>query len=424
MTKNSQTKLLKEITCPFCSLLCDDLEISCQQERLKVSANGCPIAVTGFEYKIADIAPHIHGEACTLEQAIEHAARILSNARHPLISGLGTDVAGSRAAIHLAESVGAILDHEKSDGAIRNILVLQSGGWIMTTLAELKNRADLVVFIGTDLSNNYPRFYERFIWNQSSLAGLKSNSRELIYIGKGLNTGAGINPAGVKPTVINSDSNNLLEYITVIRAMLKGMPVRAEQISHNKLAMLRKVAEQILSAEYGVFVWAPGELTEPHAELLIQSICEMVKELNKSGRYAGLSIGGGNGGITFQSVCAWQSGYPGRVSYANGYPEYNPYHLSTRETLTKSEADALLWISSLDGKLKPPKTTIPSIVLSRPSRRQALDAEVYIPVGTPGLDQSGNMFRTDSIVNLPLKQLRQSQYMSVSTILNSIRQAL
>ena len=187
---------------------------------------------------------------------------------------------------------------------------------------------------------------------------------------------------------------------------------------------MKKIAIRIKAANYSVFIWAPGELQTPHAELVIQTTCEMVKELNKTIRSAGLSIGGSNGGATFNNVCTWQSGYPSRISYNKGYPEYLPYKFSTQEALQRTEADALLWISSFDQSSKPPQTSIPTIALSRPVRKIALDVEVYIPVGTPGLDHTGNLFRTDVVVNMPLKQIRQSQILSVSDVLTKIQHAL
>jgi formylmethanofuran dehydrogenase subunit B len=46
--------------------------------------------------------------------------------------------------------------------------------------------------------------------------------------------------------------------------------------------------------------------------------------------------------------------------------------------------------------------------------------DVYIPVATPGLDHTGQMIRTDSVVSLSLKQIRESKRMSVSGILNRV----
>ncbi len=424
MPPNSQAKLLKEVTCPFCSLLCDDLELKSHSGKLTIKRNGCPKAIHWFEFKDPDITTYIHGIKASFDEAIEHAAEILKNARQPIITGLGTDVAGSRAAMQLAETTGAILDHGESAGFISNILTLQTGGWVLTTLAELKNRADMIVFIGTDGISNYPRFFERFIWNQHSLSGLKKNSREIIYIGNKLNTDPGITPDGKKSTIVNCSEEDLCETIAILRTLLKGNEIKSKTIARKRISTLRKISERLKKANYCVFVWAPGEFSIPHAELLVQTICELIKELNQTSRYAGLPLGGNNGSASFVNVCSWQSGYPLRISYTDGYPKYDPHNYSTTEALNKNEADAMLWISSFFSDETPPQTSVPTIVLSRPSKKVALDTEVYFPVGTPGLDHAGNMFRVDNIVNLPLMQTRQTHFVSVSDVLTKIQNAL
>lgn len=424
MAPHSRSKSFKDVTCPFCSLLCDDLVLNNQADDLTIQRNGCPKAVRGFQRKDPHIPPHIHGKETTLDEAVEHAAKILGKARQPIITGLGTDVSGSRAAMSLAETTGAIVDHSHGDAAVKNVMVLQTTGWMLTTLAELKNRADMIIFIGTDGHSNYPRFYDRFVWEQDSLSGLKKNAREIVYIGNNLKTREGISPAGKKPTVIKCADESVGETVSVIRALLNGNDITSEYISNRRLSDLRKLSGRIKDADYPVFVWAAGELTSTHSELTIHSICELVKDLNKSSRAAGLSLAGSNGGVSFLNVCTWQSGYPLRVNYTAGYPHYDLYNHATTETLRKTEADAMLWISSFEADFIPPQTSIPTVVLSRPSIKNALDAEVYIPVGTPGLDHAGNLFRTDNVVNLPLKQVRQTGYQSVADILSRIQEKL
>src|SRR5690606_36023691 len=105
------------------------------------------------------VFPRIKGKNSSLDDAVQHAVKILKASNQPLIAGLGTDVNGMRSAMLLAEKTGAVIDHMYSDGAYRNIKVLQDHGWIMTTMAEIRNRADLIIFAGTDGATNYPRFF-------------------------------------------------------------------------------------------------------------------------------------------------------------------------------------------------------------------------------------------------------------------------
>ncbi|MEX2524825.1 MAG: formylmethanofuran dehydrogenase subunit B [Gammaproteobacteria bacterium] len=419
MANKSQTH--KDVVCPFCSLLCDDLIVEERDAHLTVLENGCGKSRRGFESTSRHGGPMLRGQPVAIDEAVNKAAALLKKSRRPLISGLGCDVAGSRAAMLLAEQAGAVIDHGQSDAAVHNLLALQEGGWIMTTLTELKNRADFVLFLGTDTVNNYPRFFERYIWNESSLFLQGKTPRKLAYLGHRLDTRPGIPPSGKKPLSINCDSEALIDYVTLLTAMLRDKDFKSEFVSAQKQNKLQKLAEEMKQARYGVIVWSPGEVSIEHGELLVQSISDLIRYLNRRGRFAGLSLGGDNGGASFTNVCAWQTGYPLRVDYGGGAPRYNAWRHSTRHMLSGGLADTLLWISAYESQPERPKTSIATIVLSCIADETA---EVYIPVGTPGLDHPGNLFRTDSVVNLPLKSLRSPAAPDAADILSRISGAL
>ena len=92
--------------------------------------------------------------------------------------------------------------------------------------------------------------------------------------------------------------------------------------------------------------------------------------------------------------------------------------------LQKNEADALLWVSSFNEKRAQPETTIPTVVLGRSGMSFSKEPDVYIPVATPGIDHSGHVYRTDSVVALPLRKLRESALPSVAQVVAEIEKAL
>jgi formylmethanofuran dehydrogenase subunit B len=417
-------KTFHDVPCPFCSLLCDDLVIKNQNGSLKVRKNGCHRAISHFEQARPNAQPLIKGKATSLDDAISYTSAILRKASQPLIAGLGTDVNGMRSAIHLAERTGAIIDHMHSAGIMRNLRVVQDHGWIMTTLSEIKNRADLIIFAGTDGIKNFPRFFERVIWHKDALFNKKIRQREIVYIGEKLDTSAGKNPAGRQPVILECRQEQIGEIISTLHALVVGNTIRTASVAGIKIAELETLAEKLKKASYGVLVWAPGELDFPHAELTVRAFCELIKYLNRVTRFAGFSLGGNDGGISAMNVATWQSGYPLRVSYSKGYPEYDPYKYSTRNVLRKKEVDAMIWISSFSTDTKPPRAKIPTVILSTPLIKLDFRPDVFIPTGTPGLDHKGQLFRTDSVVSLPLKQINECRYPSVSIILSRVLNSL
>ncbi len=417
-TKSHQAIVLKDVPCPFCSLICDDLVIQNKEGKLTVKENGCAKVKAHFAQPLPDFKPTLKGKSCSIDEALEAAAKILKQSSQPLIAGLGTDIGGMRSVMHLADNIGATIDHMHSDGAIRNTLVLQDLGWVMTTMSEIKNRADFIIFAGTDASN-YPRFFERIIWNKDSLFS-DVKKRKLVYIGDKLNTSKGKSPEGKLPTVLKCEQEEINEIISVFHAIIAGNKIQPQKSAGISLTTLQKLAKQMEEAKYGVIVWAPGELNFPHAELTIQSICELVKYLTRTTRFAGFTLAGGDGAMSANSLSAWQSGFPLRVNFSKGFPRQDVGRNSTKSLLKNKEVDALVWISSFSSNTKPPKANIPTVVLATPETKLNFKPDVFIPVATPGVDHSGQLIRTDNVVSLPLKKLRDSKYMNVSDILNRI----
>ena len=74
-------------TCPACGLLCDDVLIENNNNKIKVLTKGCEKAVRFFEQPLTDISPQINGNLVTLQQAIAHAAKLLKASQQPLFSG-------------------------------------------------------------------------------------------------------------------------------------------------------------------------------------------------------------------------------------------------------------------------------------------------------------------------------------------------
>lgn len=413
-----------DVPCPFCSLLCDDLVISNNNGKLKVIDHGCHRAVQQFEKKLPVLKPKIDGKECSLQDAIKQAIKILKKSRQPLINGLATDVNGMRSALALAEKTGAIVDHMHSIGAFRNLRVLQDKGWIMTTLAEIKNRADLIIFAGTDAATNYPRFFERAVWNEYSLAKNNNKKRQLIYIGDNLDISHAKKSGAKTPINFSCKQDQIGEIISTLHALTVGNEINKTSVAGIKLSELEKLVGLMKKARYGVIVWAPGEMNFSHAELTVQSIGELVKYLNRSTRFAGFSLGGNDGGVTANSVCAWQSGYPLRINYGKGYPEHDPYKFSAGKVLKRMEVDAMLWISGFNSEIKPPNAKIPTILLSSNGVKSSHNPDVFIPIGIPGLNHTGQLFRTDSIVSLKLKKVKDDNQPAASEILDQILQGL
>jgi formylmethanofuran dehydrogenase subunit B len=419
MSDSAKPQIFENVPSPFCGIASDDLCIAVEGPDVKVVANGDPVTIAGFEYQGGDGCPRIKGQPVDLAEAVAAAAKIIQAAKLPVFSGFGSDVNETRAAFSLIDRSRGVFDQVRAEGGLRNLLVLSNSGWMATTLAELKNRVEVLVSFGTDIEANFPRFFDRFIWNETTLFGADTRQREIIYIGRAPSGEASISPDGRKPRVIPCRQDDLPKVAAALSALAGGIKLNTDSVAGIPIQDLEFVINRLKTAKYSVVTWAAGQLDFPHAELCVQQLCKAIIKINAETRCAGLPLGGQDGDRTASQVSAWLSGYPTRVSYAKGFPEYDPYHNSLARLLEQGEADAVIWYSSFTAS-PPPKTQAPTVVIGRDGMQFDAFPDVYIPVGVPGIDQEGLMYRCDNVVAMPLYKLRDSKLPNGADVLKLI----
>lgn len=423
-TTGDGTATFENVACPFCGILCDDLTVSRAGGQIKVVKNGCDKAAAGFERQVAGASASLNGRDVSLDEALATARDLIGTSSLPMYGGLGTDVDGIRAVMALAEKSGGVVDHALSEGQYRNFRVLQSTGWFMSTLTEVRNRADLIIVVGSDIHKLHPRFFERIVNTEASMLSESPEKRTVVFLGQGLDTSGAKGPRIGEVLTLPCPLDQVTDVISALRAIMKGAPVSGAEVAGVKVADIADLAARCRKASYGVMVWAPPSLAFPNAELTVQLVSELVKEINVTSRFACLSLGGNEGAVSAGAVCSWQSGYPLRVSFQTGKPDYDPLRHSIPRMLAAGEGDLLVWVASFTPDLGPPAAKVPTIVFGTPGLKLASPPAVFIPIGTPGADHAGRIVRCDNVVSLPLTNLGRAPLPKLAELLAKIELAL
>lgn len=425
MAGGAESDRATDVACPFCGLVCDDLVIDRTAAGLRVGAGGCPKAAAGFERRQRNDAPRIAGRPAGLDEAVARAAGILAGSRLPVFAGLGTDVAGVRAALALADRLGGAVDHLGSPALFRNLRVVQDDGWMTTTLGEVRNRVDLLLIVGGGVPSMFPRFFERCVWPAETLFGGEVKKRQVVLLGaEEEDTAAAAEAARAagagKPIAIPCRPGELPAAIASLRALLNGRRAENGPITD----VLQGLAQRMAGAKYGVVVWAAAGLGGPAGDLVVGVIADILRDLNRTTRFSGLPLAGGDNGVGANQVCTWQAGVPLRTAFGAGGPEHDFWRFDAARLAESGEADAVVWISSFRDDVPPPDGPAPLIALAMPGTRFARTPEVFVPVATPGVDHPGQIFRTDSVVALPLRGLRESALPRAADVLAELHRAV
>jgi formylmethanofuran dehydrogenase subunit B len=382
-------------TCPFCTLLCDGFAVEAEGERLALRGSDCPRAQRGLSHfgsRSSTAQPQVDGQPATLDDAVEHAAHLLAASRQPLFGGLATDVAGARALYPLACATGAIADHAGGASLLHNLRSMQDRGAFTTTLAEVRNRADVIVCVGSSPRDAFPE-----IWRRCGIGEALVAEREVVFLGEDIDPLLAGKP-GVSQHAVPLEGD-LFDTLSTLAALV------AERALPGASPTLVALAERLRAARYAVFVWEMAK--QPLHGALIAEVLnhQLVGTLNRHTRAATLPLGGNDGMLSVNQTFMWMSGLPLRSRAGPLGLEHEPHRYGAEQLLQDGGVDALLWISSFGPQPAPPSTALPCVVLGHPGTAVPAGA-VFIPVATPGIGGTGHLFRADGVVALPLEPLR------------------
>lgn len=399
-------------TCPFCPLLCDRFQALPDAHGVpQLHGSDCSVARASLAACAApaDASPRLGGQACSLEAAVQAAARHLAAARQPLMGGLGTDVAGARALFALARATGAIADPAAGRALAQVLRAQQDRGGYTTTLAEVRERADLIVMVGSWAPLRAPELLPR------ALMGRADDPPSLMALGCEAPAAAHGVPVMAVPV-----RRDLFHSLAELTALVAGRAVRDPDPA------LAELAGQLKAARYAVLVWEPAQMG-PHAALLIERLQQLIGLLNAKGRAAGFPMGGGDGAATVNQVFTWLSGLPLRGRVGPLGPEHEPLRFDAATLIERGEVDALLWVSSYRLAEVPALMKGWRIVLGLPALAQQLGDEsrtLFIPVATPGVHTAGHLCRADGVVMLPLHAAMKTGLPLLADVIRQIQQAL
>lgn len=396
------------VTCPFCGLVCDDLVLSDDG----LDARGCALATAGFRRGLGESRPHtVAGAPVDLATATAEALRLLKAARTPLFHGLAVDLHGIRALLALAERAGGIVDHLASAPLLANAAVARASGWVTATFAEIANRADVILLVGGDPSAAFPRFHERLVRNPAPL--YRAGPPSVAYLGPGETAP----PADLATLRAIVPQTSLLDALGALGMWLQGrQPMHAPGLPDDAIGA---IAERLTGARYGAIVWHPTSFTPGDAELGVERLAAMLRHLNVTTRCVGLPLGGTANGVGAMQAALWQTGWPLRLAFTDGTPRHDPWRFDGRRLLESSEADLLVWASTLAVEA-PPKTSVPLIAIVADDVVLPASTAVEIRVGIPAIDHAGAVFRSDTVIALPLQATRQSDRPTVADAAQAI----
>ena len=415
-------QVTKGVTCPFCGVTCDDLEVHVEDGQIREVKNACVLGRDTFLHHLKGLAtPRIDGKAATVDACIEAAAEILARAKYPLIYGLdSTELHAQRKAIELADLIGANIDHTSSICHAPSLQAVQTVGLPTCTMGEVKNRADLVIFWGCNPAEAHPRHPTRFSVTAKGMftpQGRKDRTIIHVDVRKTPSTRMADAFIQIKP---HSD----YEIFSVLTALVKGHDLDVAEVGGVPMEEWRRLVALMKDADYGILHWGMGLTMTRGKYLNIVAALRLCQELHRFTKFQGAPLRGHGNVVGMAQVLTWQTGFPFAVNLSRGYPRFNPGEFSVADLLARGEVDAALIIGA-DAVGNLPKqaaehiTSIPLICVDPKESETTRVAKIVIPAAQAGVAATGVAYRMDHIP-LPMKKVVDSPYPSDREILDRI----
>lgn len=296
------------------------------------------------------------------------------------------------------------------------------GGKVTCTLGEVKNRADLIVYWGGNPAECHPRHFTKYTLMQKSKflpRGRKDRTMVLVDIRETKSVKASDIFLQVRP-------GKDFELITILRAMIKGVKVDAEQIAETGLTVqqLEDFVTRMKACRFGVIFFGMGLSMTRGKHMNSAALLTLAAEMNAYTKFVAMPMRG-HGNVTGADVIMrWQTGYPFGISFNRGYPRYNPGEFSTVDVLVRGDTDCAFIIGADPGATMPQPAIdhlarIPTIVLDPHLTHTSRLARVHITTAPAGISAKGTAYRMDEIP-MPLRPALNSPYPSDEEVVRRI----
>jgi len=377
-------------TCAGCGLVCDDITAVVGDDgRIERLERTCPLGDAWFAERVAPAPPpaRVDGREAGLDEALDAAAEILAAARAPLVYGLGqTSCEAQRAAVALAEAIGAVIDPAGPvlDGA--SGLAFQARGASTATLGEVRDRADVVVVWRADPATTHPRLFERL--------RLPDGARALVVVDDRRTA-----TAERADLFVELAADRELDALWGLRAGVRGVGDAGD-------APLGDLAARLRAGRHVAMLH--------HVRGLVEALAlhALVRDLAAERHAVAVTLRHEANAAGAEDVLAWQTGYPAAVSFAGGGPRANPGELSAVGVLERGDADAALVVGSDPLGHLPPAAAeglraIPVVSIDARATATADAARVAFTTAAAGVHRAGVVHRLDG-VPVPLRAVLES----------------
>ena len=266
------------------------------------------------------------------------------------------------------------------------------------TLGAVKNRADVIIYVGTNPMDDHPRHLSRYTTFPEGF--FRPNGREdrtIITIDPKYT-----NTAKVSDKWISYDIGEDYAFFNTLRMILAGHEITDEEIAGVNIEILYELVEIMKNAEYGALFFGLGLTQSTTKQGNVDVLIQLIEDLNKYSKWSMLPMRGFFNVNGFNMALTTETGYPYGVDYSRGYPRYMVGETTTIDLLNRREPDFFMAVAADPGVQFPGYTIkhlvdIPVVQVDTHWGPYTELADIVLPSTRVGVETKGTAYRMDSI---------------------------
>lgn len=404
-------KVIENVGCPYCGCSCDDVRVTVSDDGKDILEveNVCAIGTEIFKHGCSKDRirlprlrqPDGSMKDISYDEAIDWTARHLLKAKKPLMYGFGsTNCEGQAAAARVMETAGGMLDNCATICHGPSFLAIFDNGYPSCTLGEVKNRADVIVYWGSNPAHAHPRHMSRYsIFPRGFFTGKGQKKRTVIVIDPRFTDTA--NVADYHLQIKQGHDYELFNaFRMVVNGYGKDLP---DEVAGIKKETILEVSEIMKNARFGTTFFGMGLTHSDGRNHNIDIAISLTRDLNKISKWTIMAMRGHYNIAGPGVVWSWTFGFPYCLDLTKqNHAHMNPGETSSVDMAMRDEVDMFINIGTDAGAHFP----IPAVkqlkkhpwVTIDPSINMATEiSDLHIPVCICGVDVGGIVYRMDNV---------------------------
>ncbi len=399
-------KEVRNCSCSYCGNNCDDITYLLKDNKIVGVRHACRIGASKIinDQDQRLLFPMIRNEDNILEEttwdiALDKVAELLTNSIRPVLYGWGeTSVEAIKKGCKIAQLTGSVIDNQSTICHGTTIQAFQKVGHPVTTLGEVKNRSDVIIYMGTNPMDDHPRHLSRYTAFPEGFFRPNGRKDRTIITIDPKNT----NTAKISDQWIQFEMNEDYTFLNALRMVINNQEIDETSIAGVDIKTIHKLAETMKNAENGVLFFGLGVSQTITKQRNVDILIQIIEDLNRYSKWSMLPMRGFFNVNGFNITMTSLTGYPYAVDFARGYPRYMIGETTTIDLLNRREVDFFLAVAADPGVQFPGYSLrqlvdIPVVQIDTHWGPYTELSDIVLPSTRVGVETAGTGYRMDSI---------------------------